>query len=259
MIQTLTSTDELLARRPADVYLHAEIAPGRTDLPAWASDDAVCFLGQRQPGRPRLVGLGEPAALARLVTGVLDALPTPPPAFTMERAAYGLLPPRLHGGETDDWDFQYIAVPPPDTPGEQSVGWLDGAAADITELLVAASPRHDVKPGEPQVRRWAGLRGPDGTLLACAADTRRVSTMTALLASIATAPAARRQGFGAAVTAWLTRRILAEGDPVCTLGLYADNEPAKRLYRRLGYQHGHHFTSGQFGAGTNGQGPAAGG
>jgi ribosomal protein S18 acetylase RimI-like enzyme len=157
-----------------------------------------------------------------------------------------LLPPRLRGRDTDDWDFQYIAAPPPDTPGEQAVDWLPDAAKDILDLLVSSSPRHDVKPGEPHVRRWAGVRGPDGALLACAADTRRVSTGTALLASIATAPAARRQGFGAAVTAWLTRRILAEGDRICTLGLYADNEPAKRLYRRLGYQQEHHFTSGQF-------------
>jgi predicted GNAT family acetyltransferase len=66
------------------------------------------------------------------------------------------------------------------------------------------------------------------------------------LASIATAAAVRGQGLGAAVTAWLTRALLAQHGRV-TLGMYADNEVARRMYRALGYRDTHLFSSGRFG------------
>ncbi len=258
MAERLSSTDELLAARPDDVYLRGQVAPGRTDVPAWAGEGAVCFLATRAVGRPaaggrpavasRLVGLGRPAGVARLVRSGLAELPAPPPGFTVERAAYPLLAASLPTFGVDAWDFQWTDTPPPRLAAERQAAWLaDAAATEISELLAAASPRHDVEPGEPHVRRWAGLRDADGALAACAADTRRYATGVAHLASVATAPARRGQGLGAAVTSWTTRRILAEGDEVCTLSLYADNEPAKRLYRRLGYREEHHFASGAFG------------
>lgn len=46
-----------------------------------------------------------------------------------------------------------------------------------------------------------------------------------------------------AVTAAATRAVLAVGAPVCTLGTYADNRPARRVYARLGYRCEHRFSS----------------
>jgi predicted GNAT family acetyltransferase len=47
------------------------------------------------------------------------------------------------------------------------------------------------------------------------------------------------------VTAWLTRQLLAEGTGWVTLGMYSDNDVARRMYLRLGYQCDHRFTSGR--------------
>jgi RimJ/RimL family protein N-acetyltransferase len=47
------------------------------------------------------------------------------------------------------------------------------------------------------------------------------------------------------VTAWVTRRLLEEGSPRVTLGMYSDNEVARRVYLRLGYEVVHRFTSGR--------------
>ncbi len=55
------------------------------------------------------------------------------------------------------------------------------------------------------------------------------------LASIATRPDVRGRGYGEAVTSSLTRAALLGGRPVVTLGMYADNAVARRLYQRLGF------------------------
>jgi ribosomal protein S18 acetylase RimI-like enzyme len=63
------------------------------------------------------------------------------------------------------------------------------------------------------------------------------------LSSIGTRPEARGQGYGAAVTAALVRRLLAEGCDVVTLGMYESNAPGRALYDRLGMRE-RGFTSG---------------
>jgi predicted GNAT family acetyltransferase len=65
------------------------------------------------------------------------------------------------------------------------------------------------------------------------------------LASVATRSDQRGRGLGGAVTGWVTRRLLEEGSPRVTLGMYSDNDVARRLYLRLGYQVVHRFTSGR--------------
>jgi len=67
------------------------------------------------------------------------------------------------------------------------------------------------------------------------------------LASIATAPESRGQGLGGAVTAALTRHAFASGGGICTLAHFHPNEPARRLYLRLGYRTTHQAQSIFFG------------
>jgi ribosomal protein S18 acetylase RimI-like enzyme len=107
---------------------------------------------------------------------------------------------------------------------------------------VVASPTASALPGDPAVLRWVGIRGPDG-LLACAADTSG-ATGVGHLSSIAVHPSVLGQGLGAAVTAALVRRMLAEGCDLVTLGMYADNTAGRALYDRLGMANDHPFTSG---------------
>jgi predicted GNAT family acetyltransferase len=96
-------------------------------------------------------------------------------------------------------------------------------------------------PGRPGVERWVGLRE-GGELVAVGANAP-ISAPVPHLASIATLPALRGRGLGAAVTAALTRSLLAEGHSVVTLGMYSDNPVARRVYERLGFRCDHRFSS----------------
>ncbi len=59
---------------------------------------------------------------------------------------------------------------------------------------------------------------------------------TADLMTIATAPAVRGHGLGRVLLAELVRRAEADGAEALLLEVRADNEPAKRLYDRQGFE-----------------------
>jgi ribosomal protein S18 acetylase RimI-like enzyme len=140
-----------------------------------------------------------------------------------------------------DWDFRWLDAPPPRQLGEEQVApELDEAA--VEELLTAASPTASAQPGDAAVRRWLGVRQV-GALVACAADTS-AATGVGHLSSIAVHPQVRGRGLGRAVTAALTRQLLADGCDLVTLGLYADNRLGAAMYDALGYADEHRFTSG---------------
>lgn len=63
------------------------------------------------------------------------------------------------------------------------------------------------------------------------------------LASVTTHPDHRGRGLGRAVSAALTRALMAEGAPVVTLGMYADNDRARAVYTHLGFTCGAEFSS----------------
>jgi GNAT superfamily N-acetyltransferase len=151
------------------------------------------------------------------------------------------------GGEPGEWDLMRCDAPPPAQPGEERVTRLLEPAA-VQAFLDRVNPQHSVRTGHPQVEQWLGVADEaSGELLAVGAFTRRARGI-GYLASIATAPAARGRGLGAAVTAALTRLAFDSGDRVCTLAHYHPNEPARRLYLRLGYRTTHQLTSRHFGA-----------
>jgi len=90
------------------------------------------------------------------------------------------------------------------------------------------------------VRGWAGVRR-SGRLLGAGALCSAPSG-TPHLRAIVTHPDHRGTGLGAAVTAFLTREGLRDS-PVVTLGMYSDNDAARRLYHRLGYTTSHRWLS----------------
>ncbi|MDP9417561.1 MAG: GNAT family N-acetyltransferase, partial [Actinomycetota bacterium] len=193
--------------------------------------------------RSRVTVVGPPEAAARLLVAVSDALGAPPLGVTVPRGTTTLLPVALQPAGADDWDWFWTVDAPTRQPGEERVQWLDGVPDDeIKALLVASSPRYSAEPGAPTVVRWCGIRDTAGGLLATAAHTEHVPGVPHL-ASIATRADARGRGLGRAVTSWLTREVvLSRG--WSTLGMYADNEVARRVYYSLGYREEHHFTSG---------------
>jgi ribosomal protein S18 acetylase RimI-like enzyme len=232
-----------LAARYDDDFLRAEAGPQRV-ASCWAMGEAVGWVtsSRRVPGRAHLVALGAGHDAARLLMALADeqgiASVTLPRDADRHLPAYRLDP-------RNDWEWFATRTAPPAQPGEDAVAWLDPTAdAELLDLLRTWSARHDVEPGQPSVRRWAGLRDERGSLVAAAAHTERRAGVPHL-ASVVTHGEHRGRGFGAAVCAWVTRSLLAEGTGWVTLGMYSDNDVGRRLYRRLGYANDHHFTSGR--------------
>ncbi|MGK5628111.1 GNAT family N-acetyltransferase [Streptomyces sp. URMC 123] len=241
-----TGTD-LLAAAP-DPWTRGLIAPSWTG-PAWAADGAAAYGTATGPDPAGWITLvGEPAAAGRLLRAVLADLPEPPYGVTVPRGTDldgvpGAPDPADDAEAYEHWELMTAARAPEPVRGEERVAAAEGDPAEIGALLAVASPGYAVRPGDPQVELWAAVRAPGGDLAAVGALQRRPATGVAHLASIATGPAWRGQGLGAAVTSWLTRRVLASGDPECTLSVHSTNATARRLYERLGYATVSTFTS----------------
>ncbi|TDC47451.1 GNAT family N-acetyltransferase [Jiangella ureilytica] len=205
---------------------------------AWALGDAVGWTVTGRHGHV-LVAVGVGAAAGRLTTSVLAGAPVARVVIAVDAL------PHVDSvlGDGDDWDWFWTATAPDRRPGEAAVAELgDDDLDDLAELLRASSPRTSAQPGDPSVRAWFGVRDGAGTLVACAAEHEQVPGVRHLRA-IATHPSFRGRGLAADVTAAATRAALAAGANAVTLGMYADNAVARRLYLRLGFRVGQAFAT----------------
>ena len=233
----LSSAAEVLLATDHDPYVRGSLRAA--DVHGWTGRGAVAWRATDPDDRgPYLMTLGRPEDVASLLADLLDELPNGS-RVTLPRGTVPLLPAWV-GLDGVDWDFRWLGAPPPAQPGEERV--ITPADEDVAALLERSSPTASGKPGDPWVRRWLGIAGPDG-LLACAADTSR-ATGVGHLSSIAVSPDARGQGLGAAVTAALVRRMFDEGCDLVTLGMYAGNAAGRALYDHLGMADEHRWTSG---------------
>jgi ribosomal protein S18 acetylase RimI-like enzyme len=193
--------------------------------------------------------IGEPVDAGHLARAVLAGdVPQAPTDVASVSVPRGTLETvRLPVGTGDDWDFYWTQASPRPRPGESHAVDLDLAdrsvRAELDDLVRISSPRASARPGDDRVRRWMGIRDPrDGQLVACAAHAEHVPGVP-VLKTIATHPGRRGEGLGRDITAAITRRAFAGGAEVVTLGMYADNLPARRAYERLGFTLGAEFSS----------------
>ncbi|MEV1112839.1 N-acetyltransferase [Micromonospora sp. NPDC049751] len=139
---------------------------------------------------------------------------------------------RLSVAEHRDWVFHWTSTPPPLQPNEERVVRLTDSDRPAMEALIdEAFPSTTSRPTDPRVVAWYGIRAGD-RLVACGAD--RSQGEIGFLAGLTVAPDQRGRGLGAALTAGMTRALLARYDTV-GLGVYPSNVGAVRLYRRLGF------------------------
>ncbi|MGH8971299.1 MAG: GNAT family N-acetyltransferase [Actinomycetes bacterium] len=244
----LAGVAELLAASGGDDYVRAVADPARTREGWLHPAGAVGWVmrSRHAPGRLALVTVGPAVSAADLLRWVVEEARVDVGSVTLPRGGVEHLPTRFRVAPANQWEFFRTRAAPPPQPAEHEVGWLEEAVdgPEILELLERWSPRHDAEPGQPHVRRWCGLRGTDGRLVAVGAHTEHQPGVP-FLASIVTRADHRGRGYGAAVTAWITRALLAERTGWVTLGMYSDNDGARRVYQRLGFDCDHLFTSGR--------------
>jgi GNAT superfamily N-acetyltransferase len=257
LIRRAGSAAELFAAADGDYMLRSDAAPEESLAEkgvAWLADGGGFAFGGSKDG-PGLVDwlsvIGSPEVAGALLRRALDDLPRRPQGFSAPR---GTDVSGLDLAEPTTWDFMAFdpawGVELAALPGEERVEEMAPgleADAEIGDFLKVANPTHSAKPGWEAIQAWGVVRDAEGTLLACGAYCRREGG-NGYLASIGTRPEARGQGLGAAVSAWLTRRSLAAADHFCALGHWYPNEPARRIYTRLGYRTTHEMMSARFSA-----------
>ncbi len=202
----------------------APLRPGRADGTAPTGEE-LAEEAARVAGALRLVR----------EAGVLEAWGARSASVPQEHAAVGRagLPLTDEGG---DWEWMWAGAAPPPEPREKALVLLDDLrdAEELRAFAHAHNPRVWTRIGEGAMTRWVGARDAGGTLLAVGGAESEDSGVPHL-AGILTATGARGQGWGRVVSAALTRWAV-EAHGVCTLGMFSDNDTARRLYRRLGYR-----------------------
>ncbi|WP_051264737.1 GNAT family N-acetyltransferase [Nakamurella lactea] len=240
-LRQVSSHQELVAAVGGDPFVRYEIA---ADLPrpAWALGRSAVMFRDTHSGLRGVAAIGEPDELAVLLGDLADQpeianLQT----VTVARAALATIAQVLPIGDSGgDWDWMWTDVAPPAQPAEDRLVVLDDVA-DADELIAlnsADNPTAESEPGTGRTEVWLGIRDAKDAIIAAGALHRNAAG-TPHLTGIVTAADHRGRGLGAAVTAGLTRIALEVSGRfagVSSLGVYAGNDGARRIYRRLGYR-----------------------
>ena len=220
----------------------------RWDVVDVLGDDDAILLVIGGPDRPSLLGRGDPVrrrparrrrrprARARWMSVPRGARPD---RDTLARL--GLVP-------FSTWDFLSTDVLPPTVPGEDAVRALDldRDADAIRACLHEANPETSADPAGPRrarvVGRGRGRRARRGRRRVRARQvpaTRRSWHVHGL----GVLPRLRGSGTGTALTAAAVRAGLRSGASWVSLGMYAQNDGARRIYTRLGFRTDAELTS----------------
>lgn len=245
MLTPVTSLEEMRRLTGDDAWVRhsmpRSLAPGTCQ--AFRAGDALVVLTEDPTVELWVVPVdGEPPSALdegcrALAASELSARPDLV-GINVPRGSEHHLPPPLPQTGDIVWDFLSCDVAPPPQPGEDRVVDLDDTrdADEINGLARASNDRIITEAGRGEVLAWLGIRGGDGTLVAAGGSNLTPAGVPHLV-GIVTHPEHRGQGLAAAVTARLTRQAL-DRFGVCTLGIFADNDAARRLYHRLGYRTG---------------------
>lgn len=253
VIQRIADHRELISAVDGEPFVRYEIGAGLAG-PAWVLGRSAVIFRPTHTGLSGLAAIGETDALVRLF-GELGAAATDGlQSLTATRAALpalaAVLPPLHPGGE---WDWMWTTVAPAQLPGEDQLVRLDDTAdaEELRALNELGNPTAESKPGTGRSELWLGIRDRGGAIVA-AGSLHRTPAGAPHLTGIVTSPDHRGRGYGAAVTAGLTRASLTmpgRVTGVSTLGMYAGNDVARRIYHRLGYRTAQQFSSRRFTAG----------
>jgi GNAT superfamily N-acetyltransferase len=244
-VRRIVTHDELVAAAGADPFICHEI-PAPLSVPAWAVGAAVAVLRHSNVRRLGVAVLGPVGDVEVLAAGLAETGElhrNGVRGVTVERAVFDAVRRHLPlGDEGGEWEWLCTTREPEKMPKEACLIPLSVQdLPDIAALLSVANARTDARPFEHAGQVWVGARDEAGRLVACGVREPNLAGVP-VLSGITVDESARGTGLGLAVTAHLTRAAVRDSG-VCTLGLYSDNDVARRLYRGLGYGHGHAFRS----------------
>ena len=152
------------------------------------------------------------------------------------------------GAERSWWDWMWTGHPlgVADTSRAERLPHGPPMDAEVGEFLSRGHPTASTTPGEPRLIGWWGVRD-RGRLVAVVGALVRAPGMAPHLVSLGVDPELRGQGLAGIVMAAAVRDCLdvtpAVGLPMVSLGLYAHNDVARRVYGRLGFELRHEFAS----------------
>ena len=241
-LRQLDTHAEVLAATGDSPFIRYDI-PHVFARPAHAVGRAVALPRPTTIRGLRLLVIGPPEDAGELV-GAMAAEGLCPPGLsgvTVQRGSLAAVAARLPVADGNDWEWMYAAAAPPRAAAEDRVVPLsEDDLPDVATLLAESNPHTDARPFE-HPGQWAGVRDDDGRLVACGVRETNAAGFP-VLAGITVHPTCRGTGLGVAVTAHLTRAAVADAG-VCTLGLYSDNDVARRVYHGLGYGGDHLWSS----------------
>lgn len=253
-MQVLGSTTELVAATSGHPVAVLDVGAGFI-APAYAvgspTDGAVAFSRRSDHGVPGSAALGTASGLATLLDDPSVRAWLTGGGKRHLSVPRGLMPvvaQRLDlGTRGGEWDWLWTRAAPAVQPGEEHVAPLHPSARDEAEaFLTEHSPRTHGQPFARPGQHWFAVRDSRTGALVALGSSEPSAAGTPTLAGIATAADRRGAGWGAAVTAHLTRLAVDQAG-ACALGMFADNDGARRLYHRLGYTTGMKWTSRWFG------------
>ncbi len=162
---------------------------------------------------------------------------------SVPRDAYARAAARVPLGPGSTWEWMWTRAAPPRRSAEGLLVRLGpDRRAEVTAFLDEHNPRTFGQPFTRPAQLWLGVRGEADELVAVGCSEPNAAGIPHLT-GITVRPDQRGKGLGTAVTAHLTREALARAG-TCTLGMYADNATARRVYHRLGYLTAITWTSG---------------
>jgi ribosomal protein S18 acetylase RimI-like enzyme len=238
-------TGGLVADLPApwagDLFLREDQA--RWDLArSWSTGDASLLDVRPVHGGRAAVGVGDPATLAAWLAALASGPDRPEPTrASLARGTWAMLPEEARRSygllPFSEWDWLVCDRPPgPPGPGEERVLPLEDAEerAAARELLAIANPTTPTTPDDPATLWWGWADGV-GRLRGVVGGRRVGAGGPLHLGGIGTDPGWRGQGVASALTAAVLRQGLASA-PWVSLGVRVGNDPARRVYRRLGFR-----------------------
>ena len=192
----------------------------------------------RTPGEVWATVLGEDVVRVVAVLEALDVVDRYD-GITVHDAVHSRLPEWFRMPEFGHWSFWILEAT--DLPRNHRATALSMDDPRIAPLL-GHSTSAEFFPGDPRIVRWFGVVE-DGELLSVAGQLHGVDA-SAWIVSVCTHPDARGRGLAADPCTAVIEAAEADGAPAVWLEMYAQNESARRLYRRLGFREAGRYCSG---------------